>query len=192
MDGSALLRVLVALAQQRAVQSDVRNLREQAEAMNAAARQFELSQMGQAILNANYTRPHVFIGPGGLDPRAVPLGLDQGMVRTASIAADIGRDLAKSAGIGQQLFEVAKGIGQVGAQAAKYVGRVGQATGKMGLGKTLAMGTAGVGLAAAGIGATRTATKAMSGEAGPVSYALSKSLPTSVNNYGYTAQRFTP
>ena len=61
-----------------------------------AARELEHAQMQQATSSLQHTHAPRLL-PAGSD---LPVGWDEGMVRLASIAASVGADLAKEAGIG--------------------------------------------------------------------------------------------
>ena len=96
-------------------QNSLEDSQAEAAAMNNRIRALEQLRMMQVSMPLRYTRPPMILGPrigvghGGSDPvveggdtMGIPLGMDQGMVRTASA---IGRDLAqgslmKMAGIG--------------------------------------------------------------------------------------------
>lgn len=144
------------LARQRSHQAE-------AEAMNEAFEHMQAMQLQQAESGARHTRPRIVIpapvpGMRRWDGDAVPVGMDEGMVRLASVAYDVGADMAKEAfPSAQPLIEGAKKLfGKIGpavAQGPKMTGASGvvQAAPKPppGVGQaasTLSAGAAGGGL----------------------------------------------
>jgi len=67
--------------------------RQEAMAMNAQFRMIEHEMMRPELENLEHSHAPMFV-PSGSD---LPVGWDEGMVRLASIAADVGRDMAKLA-----------------------------------------------------------------------------------------------
>lgn len=113
-----------------------RSLQAEAEAMNAAFERMQAMKLQQAEAGARHTRPPIVIpapvpGMRRWDGDAVMLGLDEGMVRLASVAYDVGVDMAKEAISIQPLADMAKSIfgkaGTLTAGAGKVVGAVAQA-----------------------------------------------------------------
>ena len=92
-----------------------RSLQAQAEAMNDAFEHMQALKLQQAEANARHTRVPLVIpapvpGVRRWDGDSVPVGMDEGMVRLAAVAFDVGADMAKEALSIQPLVEAAKGI----------------------------------------------------------------------------------
>ena len=130
--------------------------RQQAMAMNDEFQAMHALRNEAMNQNARYTRPPVMIGPGisagGMDPNmlyGIPLGLDQGMVRTAAVARGVGQDMAKMAiglplgGLAGKVMGSATGVLRKapGAIAGAAKGALGSVAGKAALG----VGALGVG-----------------------------------------------
>lgn len=113
----------------------------QAEAVDDAFERMQRIQLQQAEQGARHTRPPIVIpvnSPGmrRWDGDAVPVGMDEGMVRLAHVAYSVGADMAKEAlsipsGLGDAakgLFGAAKGILGGGAPSVgKVMGAAAQA-----------------------------------------------------------------
>ncbi len=100
--------------------AEAREQRIQAELMNEALRELESIQLAQATQGLRHSRAPVFVAPMihrgrgmGLDSD-MPVGMTDGMVRLASVAAEAGSDMAKQAGIGDLLMGAMKGVRQSG------------------------------------------------------------------------------
>jgi len=104
----------------------------QAEAMNAAFERMQTAQLQQAEAGARHTRPPIVIpapvpGLHRWDGDAVPIGLDEGMVRLAAVAYDVGSDMAKEALSIQPLVDTAKSIfGKVAPTVGKVTKTIAQ------------------------------------------------------------------
>lgn len=108
-----------ALSQQRSQQAE-------AEAMNAAFERMQAMQLQQAEAGARHTHTPLIIpapvrGMSRWDGDAVPVGMDEGMVRLASVAYDVGADMAKEALSIEPLVDMAKNIFS---KAAPALGKV--------------------------------------------------------------------
>lgn len=125
-----------------------RSLQVEAEAMNAAFEHMQAMKLQQAEAGARHSRaPYVLRAPIRMDHESgnglggkswdaldqgmpiYPVGLDEGMVRMASVAYDVGADMAKEALSIQPLVDAAKNIfGKVGPAATQTMGKVVGAT----------------------------------------------------------------
>lgn len=105
----------------------------EAEAMNAAFERMQAMKLQQAEAGARHTRPPIVIpaptpGVRRWDGDAVPVGMDEGMVRLASVAFDVGANMAKEALSIQPMVEGAKNLfGKIGPAASKVMGSMAQA-----------------------------------------------------------------
>ena len=118
-----LLFAMMAMRMARDFAEDQTYQRLQAKSLNDRFQQLQNSDLAVTRDALQHSRPRVFVGPnlpmgGPQDPNAlqgVPLGWDEGMVRTAAVADAVGGDLAKTAlGIPQ-----VQGALQRGAQAVR-------------------------------------------------------------------------
>lgn len=109
------------LSRQRAHQAE-------AEAMNATFERLQAMKMQAAQENARFSRPPMIIpapvhGMSRWDGDSVPVGMDMGMVRMASVATEVGVDMAKQALDLSPILAGAKSVmGKLGPMASKLVG----------------------------------------------------------------------
>lgn len=163
------------------------------EQKNEAVRQTALAEQQPARENLRHTQVPAFVEAGS----RLPPGLDEGMVRLASIAIATGADRAKTAGIGDFIM-LAKSLGSKAMPALKSMGTAAPAAAG-GLGKFLGGGRGlktNLALGATAVGGTMLASKAMAGagrvmsqEVAPATYGgpvrgIGTQLPNGVNQYG--------
>lgn len=172
----------------------------QAEELNQIAR--ELEPINQASEGLRHTRAPVFVAPDmprrggrGMGLEDVPVGMDEGMVRLASIAIEAGQTLAKQAGVGEMLMNFGKSLGPAAA-ASGAAGAAGAGGGLMArLGKDLGGGKWKWKLPALAGGAAATFGAVKGLKAGlnwlgkePTPYSYNQGGPQlayGVNQYGY-------
>lgn len=161
--------------------------RAQAAQMNEMLRELELAQVDRAGQLLRHTPVPRFA------PSYIPPGWDEGMVRTAAIAAQVGADMAKEAGLGG-FVDFMKGVAPAMKSPAAAGGLLDKSkallNGKLGLGwkGNLALaGAAAGGLALGNRGINKT-TQAMGAESeGPATYGGGRhgaQLSYGVNQYG--------
>jgi hypothetical protein len=100
-----MLFAMAAMQMARNFAEEQQYQRLQAKALNDRFQQLQSSDLGPTRDAMQHSRPRVFIGPtlpmgGPSDPNnlsGIPLGWDEGMVRTAAVADAVGADLAKTA-----------------------------------------------------------------------------------------------
>lgn len=100
-----LLFAMVAMKMARNYGDELQSQRLQAQALNDRFQDIQRMNLGSTRDALQHTTPRAFVAPvlpmgGPSDPNAmmgIPLGWDQGMVRTASIARAVGSDMAKVA-----------------------------------------------------------------------------------------------
>ena len=150
-----------------------------------AAREHEQARMQPASESLRHTEAPRLIPAGS----HLPPGWDEGTVRLASVAAQIGADMAKVGGIGTGL------LGDAAADAAEHFGpKLLRGAGKLVKAipykGQIAMGAAGLGALALGNKAIHAGTRALGQEApsapvyGTPTRGVGYSLPFGVNQYG--------
>jgi hypothetical protein len=154
--------------------------RDEADLLNLAAEELEKSRLRPATSALRHTRSPGIIGRGQgfIDPSLVPLGMDEGMVRLASMADRSGRALTKIAGIGTVMAAGAGKLLEKGVQAVPGLG---------GIKGSLALGAGVLGAGYLGTKAVRGGLKALGGEGrGAANYGAGNyQVPMGVNEYGH-------
>jgi len=151
------------------------NQREEAALLNLLAEEAEKGRLRPALTALQHSHVKPLIGRGGIDPSLVPVGMDEGMTRLASIAEASGRALAKLGGMGYT--DLAAGAGKLMGGAAKRIlpGWKGQA----------ALGAGAIGAAYLGTKAVRGGLRALGNEGHAKNYGAGNyQVPTGVNEYG--------
>jgi hypothetical protein len=118
---------LIGYGSGRAELARQRSLQQQAAELNEAFERMQSLKLQQAETNARHTRVPLIIpapvpGMRRWDGDSVPVGMDDGMVRLAAVAFDVGTDMAKEALSIQPLVESAKSIfGKIGPTVGKVM-----------------------------------------------------------------------
>lgn len=152
--------------------------RNEADLLNQAAEEVEKARLRPATSALQHTRSPAFIGNGFIDPSLVPVGMDEGMVRLASIADASGRALVKVSGIGYTGMMAGAGkLLEKGVQKLPGLG---------GMKGSLALGAGVLGAGYAGTKLVKGGLKALGREGGPKNYGAGNyQVPFGVNEYGH-------
>lgn len=148
--------------------------REQADLVNLAHEEFEKERLRPATSSLEHKRSPAFIGKGLIDPQAVPVGFDEGMVRLAQAS---GRMLAKSAGLGGAYTGAAIGGGKLMQGVAQKL--------MPGMKGSLALGAGVLGAGYLGMKGLKGGLNLLGGESAPKNYGAGNyQVPFGVNEYG--------
>jgi hypothetical protein len=172
-----LSAALLAAGTGHAVVKSQAEQRSEAELLNLAAEELERGRLRPATSALQHTRSPAFIGKGFIDPSLVPVGMDEGMVRLASMADRSGRALTKIGGIGTALAAGAGKLLEKGVQKVPGLG---------GMKGSLALGAGVLGAGYVGTKAVRGGMKAFGNEGAPKNYGAGNyQVPFGVNEYGH-------
>jgi hypothetical protein len=148
--------------------------RAEAELMTRAAEELEKERLRPATAALEHKRAPALIGRGFIDPQAVPIGFDEGMVRLAHAS---GRALAKKAGIGGAYMGAAIGAGKAMQGFTQKL--------LPGMKGNLALGGAVLGAGYLGAKALKGGLNLLSHESAPKNYGAGNyQVPFGVNEYG--------